>query len=347
MAFQRTTRSIVSLPFRQMSTQARQNQTFNLPDGRQLGYAEYGDRNGTPLLYFHGYPSCRLEAYVIDDLARRKKVRLLSLDRPGFGLSTPQPNRCILDWPRDVSNFAKGMQLSRFAIMGLSGGGPYALACAHALPKESLVGVGLFASGPPWVAGAHHNSLYRRVASAMATYWPGGLRLIFDGLVGVSKWLLHAGPVARRIDHWLEKEDEKKEVEDQGLNKETASKLISRKTTAERRLELMHALLEEPFAQGGKAAVDEAKLLSSVDWGFSFEEVKCNPVRIWHGAKDTNAPVAMIRYMVQRLPHCIYREFQDDTHYTMFKHLEGAIAEIIPETKLDNRTDLVKVLEKR
>jgi pimeloyl-ACP methyl ester carboxylesterase len=53
-------------------------------------------------------------------------MRLLALERPGFGLSTPEPNRRILDWPIDVQSFAKGMQLDQIAVMGLSGGGPYA-----------------------------------------------------------------------------------------------------------------------------------------------------------------------------------------------------------------------------
>ncbi|KFY10018.1 hypothetical protein V492_05254 [Pseudogymnoascus sp. VKM F-4246] len=315
-----------------MSTYARQNQTFTLPDGRKLGYAEYGDPDGTPLLYFHGYPSCRLEAFPIDDMARKLNTRLLALDRPGFGQSTPQPNRSITDWPTDVSAFAKGMQLSRFAVMGLSGGGPYALACAHGLPQEMLAGVGLFASGPPWVAGAHHNSIYRRATRTMATYWPTGLRILFDAFVRVAIWLVHSGPVSRRIDKWLEKEDTNKEPNDQAAD-ETSTMITPKKSLADRRLELVHALLEEPFAQGGKAAVEEAKLLSSDDWGFSFESVRYNPVRIWHGAQDKNAPVALIRYMVEKLPYCVYHEFEGDTHYTMFKHVEGAIAELISEKK--------------
>lgn len=333
MAFRYTAKSIKTLPRRSlMSTHARQNQTFTLPDGRQLGYAEYGDQNGTPLLYFHGYPSCRLEAFVIDDMAQRQNIRLLSLDRPGFGLSTPQPNRSITDWPADVSAFAKGMQLSRFAVLGASGGGPYALACAHGLPQEMLSGVGLFASAPPWVAGAHLNSIYRRVMRAMAIYCPTGLRIILDVLVRVSTWLVHSGPVARRIDRWLEQDDKNEAANDQAVNK-TSATITPKKTIADRRLELVHALLEEPFAQGSRAAVDETRLLSSDDWGFSFESVRYTPVRIWHGAKDTNAPVSLIRYMVKRLPHCIYHEFEGDTHYTMFEHSEGAIRELISEKK--------------
>uniref|UniRef100_A0A8H7NIA3 AB hydrolase-1 domain-containing protein n=1 Tax=Bionectria ochroleuca TaxID=29856 RepID=A0A8H7NIA3_BIOOC len=105
--------------------------------------AAYGSREGKPLLLFHGYPSSRLEASGVDELARRRGIRVISLDRPGNGLSTMQPNRTIMDWTVDIRAFAEGMKLDRFAIIGGSGGGPYALACAHALPREMVAGVGL------------------------------------------------------------------------------------------------------------------------------------------------------------------------------------------------------------
>ncbi|OAF59268.1 hypothetical protein VC83_04492 [Pseudogymnoascus destructans] len=179
-----------------MSTYARQNQTFTLPDGRQLGYTEYGDRNGTPLLYFHGYPSCRLGAYAIDDIARRQHTRLLALDRPGFGLSTPQPKRSIADWPADASAFAKSMQLSRFAVLGASG-----------------------------VAGAHTT----RYTDGWPERWryTGRLRIL-DVLVRVSTWVVHSGPVSRRIDPWLEQEDTNKEDGHQDANK-TSTMIYPRK----------------------------------------------------------------------------------------------------------------------
>ncbi|KAF7550578.1 hypothetical protein G7046_g7968 [Stylonectria norvegica] len=289
-----------------MSTHDPQTQTFTLPDGRKLGYAEYGDHRGTPLLYFHGYPSSRLEASVIDTMAQRLNVRVISLDRPGFGLSTPQPNRRILDWPTDVSAFAKGMQLSRFAVMGLSGGGPYALACAHSLPQENLQGVGLFASGGPWVAGAHHNELYRRVAKFLAIYWPSALGATLSVLVRLTRWLVNTGPVARRIDGWLEQQDKEKKdkVGDGDVSDESEPQTTPTRTTAERRLDLVRMLLDEPFAQGSKAAVDEARLLSSNDWGFSFESVRYSPAEECSLIRylATVAPAAPI---VQTLPEAL------------------------------------------
>ncbi|KAH8685326.1 Alpha/Beta hydrolase protein [Ilyonectria robusta] len=321
-----------------MATVARENQTFTLPDGRVLGFAEYGDPDGTPLLYFHGFPSSRIEASAVLEVANRRGLRCIALDRPGFGLSSPQPRRRILDWPADVRDFARGMNLPRFAVLGLSGGGPFALACARALPPEMLSGVGLFASGPPWFAGAHHMSLYRRLLSSAATYCPGALRIATDALVSTARWLATTGPVVRRIDGWLlglrQAADQVAQLavaESGGAAKDARPNTTPKRTIPEVRSELLRVLLDEPFAQGAAAAVDEAKLLSSQDWGFKLEDVDYATVRLWHGARDTNAPAVMIRYMADKLPHAVLREFEGDTHYTMFKHLEGALAELVPQ----------------
>ena len=307
------------------------SQTFRLPDGRVLGFAEYGNPNGRPLLFFHGFPSSRIEAEPADDMAQRCGIRLLALDRPGFGLSTPQPGRKIVDWPNDVHAFATGMRLDRFAVMGGSGGGPFALACAHALPKHMIAGVGLFASAGPWEAGTHHMSLTRRLTRTLAVYWPSGLGVLLNVLVRGLRAIATSGPIVRRVDAWLEAQDKKKE-EKRGtgtvpIDDETSS-AKPQKTLAERRKYLLDVLLDEPFAQGAGATVLEANLLSSPDWGFKFEDVNFDPVRIWHGAKDSNSPIAVIRYLTQRLPHGVLTEYENDTHYTMFAHLEEALTEL-------------------
>jgi len=115
-----------------------------LPDGRVMAVEEYGDPNGPVVLYFHGWPASRLEAGLIPNLP----VRLLAFDRPGYGRSSPQPGRTLLDWPRDVADVADRLGLDRFHVVGLSGGAPYAAACAYALPQRVL-GAALVCPVPP------------------------------------------------------------------------------------------------------------------------------------------------------------------------------------------------------
>ncbi|MBE3049329.1 alpha/beta hydrolase, partial [Candidatus Bathyarchaeota archaeon] len=131
-------RHILRSQTRTITTQTPTNQTFTLPSGRALGYRQVGTPTGTPLLYFHGYPSSRLEVDAAHALALKHNIRLIALERPGYGISTPQPGRTILSFSDDVQAFASGMGLARFGVLGLSGGGPFAVACAYALPRGML-----------------------------------------------------------------------------------------------------------------------------------------------------------------------------------------------------------------
>ncbi|WP_455385831.1 alpha/beta fold hydrolase, partial [Acidihalobacter prosperus] len=122
---------------------------LRLPDGRRLAYAEYGDPRGRPLIYNHGLLSSRFEAVFADGAARRLGLRLIAVDRPGCGGSDPLPGRRLLDWPGDVAALAAALRLPHFHVFGVSGGGPYALACASALAGR-VTGLTLVCPlGPP------------------------------------------------------------------------------------------------------------------------------------------------------------------------------------------------------
>jgi pimeloyl-ACP methyl ester carboxylesterase len=107
-----------------------------LNDGRTLGFAEYGDPSGEPVLEFHGVPGSRLEAWYYDDAGKRVGARVIGIDRPGFGISTYRKDYRIADWPSDVLEFANALGLTRFAVAGVSSGSPYALACARFIPER-------------------------------------------------------------------------------------------------------------------------------------------------------------------------------------------------------------------
>jgi len=308
----------------------RENQTFSLPDGRILGYAEYGHPNGFPVFSFHGFPSSRLESFPVDKLAYRRRLRIIALDRPGFGLSSFQPHRRITDWPADVEAFAHHNGIKRFAVFGASGGGPYALACAHALPLQMLSAVGVFAGGPPWRAGRQHMPWYGRLTAWASTYWPTAFGVVTNSLIGVLRWIVTTGPVTRWIDKFLETATKAKKEKQSPTAEDELGLIEDEEPTIATRRERLLRLGFEGFAQGSEAFVQEAKLLSDDDWGFEFEDIKYNPIRIWHGSRDVNAPIQMIRYMADRLPHSILTEF-DETHFTMAKHLDQAFSELIPE----------------
>lgn len=293
----------------------RINQTMLLPDGRTLGFAEYGSSSGRPVLYFHGFPSSRIEAKPIEKYASKHNIRVLSLDRPGYGLSTPQPNRTLLDWPADVAAFAKAMDIPKFDIMGTSGGGPFAVACAHSLPPNMLAGVGLFASGPPWAAGSHYMTRTRRVCCFLANKVPTLWKWILDATLAVSRWIAARGFVTRRVDAWLE-------------NINAAKNDPEARPVVQQREYLVDLIIGEPFRQGTGAMALETKLLSDRDWGFRLEDVTTK-VKIWHGTKDRNAPIEAIRYLTEKMPNAELTEFGEDTHYTMGTKIEQALEELM------------------
>jgi len=114
------------------------NQTIKLKDGRSLGYAEYGNPEGKPVFYFHGFPGSRLDWPFsdADDSAAQLNTRIVAVDRPGMGLSDFKRGREILDWPDDVIELADALQVDHFAVQGISGGGPYACACAFKISER-------------------------------------------------------------------------------------------------------------------------------------------------------------------------------------------------------------------
>lgn len=305
------------------------SQTVVLPDGRTLGYAAYGTPSGTPLLYFHGFPSCRLEAYGLQAIAARHNVRLLALDRPGFGLSTDDPQRRFTDWAADVQAFAAELDLSRFAILGASGGGPFALACAQQLPPgKMLTAVGVLAGAPVWDRGFRTEGVpwYARGLYLAANYWPAALRVVIAALVSTLRWLAGTRFVERRLDAALEGL-EKKEVgvaeqqqqqrkekndgdtaEEAALNPQTQPPLeLPQESIPEKRTRLLRLFFESlpPKSESAAAAAGflrEAYLLGLSQWGFRVEEIPPNlPIRMWHGALDANAPVRSARDLAERI----------------------------------------------
>ena len=107
-----------------------------LRDGRSMGYAQYGTRDGSPIVNAHGGFACRLDVAAADTVAADAGVRLISPDRPGVGLSDPQPGRTVLDWASDVAELLDQIDVERFAVMGWSMGGQYAAAVGHALHQR-------------------------------------------------------------------------------------------------------------------------------------------------------------------------------------------------------------------
>jgi len=235
------------------------DRTIRLRDGRRLGYAEWGDPRGRPLLYFHGWPGSRLEGRLADDAATARGVRLIALDRPGMGLSDNQRRRTLVDWPDDVVQLAAALGLERFAVLGISGGGPYAAVCAWKL-SDQLTRVGIVSSLAPLdvpgvIAGmGRRNRLSFQVVGRVAV-----LRRVLFGTMAVS--------VRRRPHRTLER----------GVAAAVDKKYLARPDV---RMVLEEAL-SEGFRKGGRGPALEMGLYTRA-WGFRLEDIR-TPVHLSHG----------------------------------------------------------------
>lgn len=123
--------------------------SVRLSSGSELGFGRFGAPGGRPVFWFHGTPGGRAQLPLdAPSSAEERGLEIITVERPGIGESSHQPNRDLLSYARDVAELADSMGHQRFGVVGLSGGGPYVLACAHEFPERVVVGVSLGGVGP-------------------------------------------------------------------------------------------------------------------------------------------------------------------------------------------------------
>jgi pimeloyl-ACP methyl ester carboxylesterase len=275
-----------------------------LDDGRTLGYATFGDPQGQPVLGFHGTPGSRLMLAICDEPARRRGVRLIAPDRPGFGLSDPLPARCYCDFADDVAALADHLGVARFPVAGVSGGGPYALACGARIPGR--ISRALMVSGVGPVRGPDATpSLARRhrLIFGIGARAPGLLRIV-TRLIGRT-WRENPDRAFDRIV---------------AMNPPMDRAIMSR---LEVRAVLV-AALRDAFRHGGEPAATEIALFGR-PWGFRLADVRI-PVRLWHGEADRLVPAEMGRHMAASLPNCDPTFIPGAGHYWVFDHVDAMMA---------------------
>lgn len=292
---------------RQKIRTLRDDNVMTLSDGRRLGYAEYGDPDGEPVFLLHGNPNSRLLYGAMPGCPFRPGLRLIAPDRPGYGLSDFfPPGRGVADYPDDVVSLAGELGLSKFALFGASGGGPYALACAWKIP-ERLTAVGIFASAGP------------NVLEATTGITPP-LRLLFRLAVRRPwSWIirLQTAYMAFTARHFLSL-----------YLKIVFTEMTDEDKALYRRLglgERLHAERLEAFRQGGRASFYDITIPGN--WPIPLEEISTK-VFLWQGEAD-HAVGGMGRYLAQRIPDCEATFIPDAGHFWMFEHMEEMLDKLL------------------
>jgi len=274
----------------------RTAQQIRLKDGRALGFVEYGKPDGFPVVYCHGWPSSRLEAYPMRHACADAGVRLIAPDRPGLGLSDFHRGRRIVDFCGDVLQLTGQLGLKRFAVLGISGGGPYAAACGAHL--------------------AEHVSAVLLVCSMAPSDAPEATA----GMVAINRWLLSmarrfpriaeavAGLCMRAI--WRKGE--------QALPQHIEKRLPPADREALASAELRNALIASSTEalRGGVRGASADGLLYGRAWGFSLKEISV-PVFLWHGERDVIVPATMGHYLADSIQGCKAWFYKDDGHFSL------------------------------
>jgi pimeloyl-ACP methyl ester carboxylesterase len=241
--------------------------TVPLPDGRRLGYAEYGDPHGTLLLWFHGSPGARRQVPpTARAAADRLGLRLVCVERPGVGVSSDHAYGRLRDAAADIATVADHLGHGRFLVLGLSGGGPYALACAHEMP-ERVVAVGILGGLVP-TTGEEASATDGIVALARSC---NRLLTVFRVPLGMGLWTFirvtqPAGHYLYRAYTHLLPHGDDKVLDDPELE----------------------AMFVDDLITGGRrqfnAFVNDLVLVGR-PWGFRVADVRV-PVRWWQGDAD-------------------------------------------------------------
>ncbi|MFZ5558612.1 MAG: alpha/beta fold hydrolase [Pseudomonadota bacterium] len=262
-----------------------------LPDGRRLGYAEWGDPAGGPVVAFHGIPGSRLQRHPDEGIARGQRARVLTVDRPGCGLSDPHPGAGLTAFARDVTALLDALGVGPVRAVGISGGGPYTLAFA-ARAGERVQRVALVSPvGPPGSMG-RPMVWTARLGFSVAARAPRLLRPLLDPLARLGK----AAP-----EVYIRAVASKLGVPDRDI-------LLRPEVTAMFRDDLTEAF------RAGCAGMLHDLALEARPWDFAVESVGA-PVDLWHGEADRMVPPSASRALAGRLPRAVVTFLPGEGHF--------------------------------
>jgi pimeloyl-ACP methyl ester carboxylesterase len=263
------------------------SQILRLPWGGQISYARLGrsKEEGAMWVMFNGTPGCRLDWYGYHKYAEGRGIRLLCIDRPGYGHSTVWENRRMLDFIQDVEYLLDVLGVKQFKTHGISGGGPYVLAATYHFPPNRLLKSSIMCG----MTQPEYEKVMTRLHSR--------LNLLF--IRYIPFW--HRLSLEYNFTYALSKEIDKMKGDE--------SKVVQ-----------AYARYQECFRQGLAGYRNDMKLFGR-DWGFDLAEMNAGPIRWYHGNMDTNISSSAARATMGRVNqhrrNIDYKEFPGLDHYEL------------------------------
>ena len=262
--------------------------TIQLSDGRTLAYLDSGDPDGRPVFYFHGGPGSRLEGLLYNKLNKQLGIRMISIDRPGYGLSDFQENRTYLNWPDDVSELADKLGIDRFAVMGWSSGGPYVAAVAYKIPKRLTAAVIVAGEGP------YASDDFPRGVMTGDTFSSSGINEMFIWSANNGSWLMRTLFRMMRILIFNDPV---------GLAENSSGvDLLAKDKQFFMRREFSAGMIEA--LRQGVEGMTRDFTIERLDWPFNLEDIHSPTVLVFHGREDMGVHSKTGEYVCMRIPSC-------------------------------------------
>lgn len=267
---------------------------FDTADGRTLCVDSNGDSLGRPILFFHGTPGSRLVTHELPEQAASMNVRLLSYDRPGYGQSSPQPDRTFADCVTDVVRIADSLEIGRFAVLGSSGGGPFALATAALLPDRVTAVATLCGLGPladrgfdPWAGMTPAREAEFRVFFADPSQFRSYLEQMRERYVALT---------------------------DERIVAQHASATIAANLSLDYFQSVM-AQIRLGLAPGIEGMWED-NCASFSTWGFDLKSIRV-PTQVWHGMADESVPYQHAVWLAENIPAAELHLVEGEGHLSL------------------------------
>lgn len=261
--------------------QGEMDHAFEYDRGQELVYRCYGDPNGSPAFYFHGWPGSRFEGELFDDLAKDHQCLIIAPERPGYGRSTSSQHLSLRQWADLIKGLADHLGLERFSVIGLSGGGPHACATMACQPDRVVKGCLLVPMGPlhAKLGVMRMNPVQRLMAEATPLY-PMLTQMALKTLCPLA----HAAPglVISLMRHLFLPDCDQRALDATGLQPVLVKNMA------------------EALSAGAQGMYQDG-LRFLEPWHKTLNAIQC-PVKIWHGHDDNIVPIEFGKYLAKMIP---------------------------------------------
>lgn len=283
------------------------NQIIELKDGRKLAFAEYGIQEGIPVFHFNGSGGSRLERPADLTILKDLGIRYISTDRPGHGNSSPKQDRELLEWPEDVACIADHLGIDKFHVLGWSGGGPHALACAYKMPERVISGAIVSGLGPADRPDPYKGYKgFLKLLMILGRKYPK-LVYVFRRMIA-KKINKHSSKLGDQFIKSLPKVDQVP-FEDSSVK------------------EMLITDITEGYKQGGDGPARDDIVINS-PWRFDIRDIRTR-FDIWQGDSDVNVPVNQGEYQDSLLPNSKLHILKNKGHMLLLDEWENILSELI------------------